>query len=51
MKTAEYEHGGRDAGKQEWIWRRRRCGTATDEMWDDGDGEMGRKDGDELGKY
>ena len=51
MKTAEYEHGGRDAGKQEWIWRRRRCGTATDEMWDDGDGEMWWKDGGGLGKY
>ena len=24
---------------------------ATDEMWDDGDGEMDWKDGDILGKY
>ena len=28
-----------------------RCGTATDEMWDNGYGEMGWKDGDRQGKY
>ena len=51
MKIAVDKHGGGDAGQQEWIWQWRRCGTATDEMWDNGDGEMGWKDGDGLGKY
>ena len=51
MKTAADGHGGVDAGKQGWIWRRRICGTETDEMWDDGDGEMGWKGGDGLDKY
>ena len=46
MKTASDEHGGGDAGQKVWIRRQRRCGTATDDMWDDGDGEMGWKDGD-----
>ena len=49
VKTAADENGGGDAGQQIWIWRRRRCGTATDEMWDDGDGKMGGKDGGILG--
>ena len=51
MNTAADEHSGGDAGQQEWIRRRRRCGTATDEIWDNGDGEMGSKDGDGLVKY
>ena len=51
MKTASDEHGGRGAGQQEWIWRQRRCGTETDEMWDNGDGEMVWEDGGRLGKY
>ena len=51
MKTAADKHGGVDASQQGWIRRRRRCGTATDEMWDDVDGGMGWKDGDVLGKY
>ena len=51
MKTAAYEHDGGDAGQQGWIRRWRICWTATDEMWDDGDGEIGCKDGDGLGKY
>ena len=51
VNTAADDHGGGDAGQQGWIWRWRRCGTATDEMWDNGDGEMGCKDGDGLGKY
>ena len=51
VKTALEEHGGRDAGQQEWIWRWRRCGIARDNMWGDGDGEMGWKNGNRLGKY
>ena len=51
MKTALDDHGSRDAGQQGWIRRWRRCGTATDEMWYDGDDEMGCKEGDRLGKY
>ena len=51
MKTAADEHGGGDAWKKGWIRRKRRCGTAADEMWDNGDGKMGCKDGYRLGKY
>ena len=51
MKTAVDEHGGVDAGQQVWIHRWRRFGTATEEIWYDGDGEMGWKNGDGLGKY
>ena len=51
MKIAADMHGGGDAGQQGWIWWRRRCGTATEEMCHDGDGEMGRKNSDKLGKY
>ena len=51
MKTAAAEQGGRDSGKQGWIMRRRRCGTETDDMWDNKDDEMGCKDVDRLGKY
>ena len=51
MKTEEDKHGGGDAGQQGWIRQKRRCGMETDEMWDNGDGEMGCKDGDGLGKY
>ena len=51
MNTSADEHGGGYAGQQRWIWRRRKYGTATDEMWDDEDGEMGYKDGDGMGKY
>ena len=46
-----YEHGDGGTGQQRWIRRQRRCTTATEEMWDDGDGGMGCKDGDRLGKY
>ena len=51
MKTAADEHDGKDAGQQVWIqwWRRR--GTATDEMWDEREGEMVWKDGGGLRKY
>ena len=51
MKTAADEHSGGDAGQQGWIRRQRQCVTATDDMWDDRDVEMGCKDGDGLGKY
>ena len=51
VKTAEYEHVGGDAGQQRWIRRRRKCGMATVEVWDDGDGEMGCNEGNRLGKY
>ena len=50
MKTAEDDHGGGEEGQQGWIWRRRICGTATYEMWDDGDGETGWKDSNGLGE-
>ena len=51
MKTESDEHGGGDVGQQELIQRWSRCGTATEEMWDDEDGEMAWKNGDGLGKY
>ena len=51
VKTAADKHGGGDAGQQKWIMRWKICRTATEEMWDDGDGEMGWKNGDRLGKY
>ena len=51
MKKAAYDRGGGDAGQKGWIRRQRRCGTATEEMWDNGDGEMGWKEGGGLGKY
>ena len=51
MKTAADEHGGGYAGKQGWIRRWRRCGTATNEVWYDRYGKMGWKDGNKLGKY
>ena len=51
MKTAVDDHGDGDAGQQGWIRRMRRCGTETEEMWDDGDCKMGWKDGNGLGKY
>ena len=50
MKTVADEHGGGDAGQQGWIRRRRRCRTATEEIWDDGDDKMGWKDDDGLGQ-
>ena len=50
MKTAADDNGGGYAGQHRWIQRRRRCRTATEEMWDDRDGKMGWKDGDGLGK-
>ena len=50
VNTAADEHGGGDVGQQGCILRQR-CGTATDEMWDGRDGEMGWKDGNGLGKY
>ena len=51
VNTAADEHGGVDVGQQGWIWWQRICGAATEEIWDDGDGEMGWKHGDGLGKY
>ena len=51
MKTAVDDCGGIDVVQQGLIRWRRRCGTATDEMWDNGDGKLGWKDGDGLGKY
>ena len=51
VKTAVDKHSGGDAGQQGWIQQRRICGTAKYEMWDDGYGKMGCKDGDILGKY
>ena len=51
MKTAADEHGGGDAEQQGWIRQRRRCRTATYEMRDNRDGEMGCKDRDGLGNY
>ena len=46
MQDNRYDRKG-----QRQIRRRMRCGTATYEMWDNGDGEMGWKDSDGLGKY
>ena len=51
MKAAAEDHGVEDTGQQEWIRRWRICGTATDEIWDEGDSEIGRKDCDGLGNY
>ena len=51
MKTVADEHGGGDSGQHGWIRQRSRCGTAIDDMWDYGDGKIGCKDGDRLGKY
>ena len=51
MKIAADENGGEYAGQQGWIRRNRRCGTEKYDMWDDGDGKMGCKDGGGLGKY
>ena len=51
VNKATDEHGGGDAGQHGWIRRWGRYRTATEEMWDDGDREMGCKDGDGLGKY
>ena len=51
MKTAADENVGLDEVKQRWIRRQRICGTATEDMWDDGDGEMGWNNGNRLGKY
>ena len=50
-KTAADDHDGGYAGQQGWIRWRRRCGTETEEMWDDRDDEMGWKNGNGLGKY
>ena len=50
MKTEADDHSGRDAVQQIWILGQKRCGTATDEMWDNGDGEIGWKDDDGLRK-
>ena len=51
MKTAADQQVGGDAGQQGWIQQRTICGVATEEMWDDGNFEMGWKDGKGLGKY
>ena len=51
MKTAADNHGGGDVRQQRWIRQQRRCGTETEEMWDDGDGKMDWKDRNGLGKY
>ena len=40
-KTATDENGGADTGQQGWIRQQRIRGTATEDMWDDGDGEVG----------
>ena len=40
-KTEADEHGGGDAGQHGLIRQKRICGTATEEMRNDGDGEMG----------
>ena len=45
------KHGGGNAGQQGLIWQRRRYRTATEEMWDNEDGEMGWKNSDGQGKY
>ena len=45
------EHSGGDAGQQGLIQWRRRYRTATEEMWDKGNGEIGWKNGDRMGKY
>ena len=51
MKTSAEDHGGGDAGQHVCIQPQRRCRTATEEMWDDGDGEMDWKNGNGLGKH
>ena len=51
VKTAADKHGGGYPGQQGGIQWLRRCGTSTDDMWDNGDGEMGCKDGNGMGKY
>ena len=58
VKIAADENGVRDeiqqggyAGQQVKIRQRRRCGKAIKYIWDDGDGEMGWKNGNGLGKY
>ena len=51
MKTVVDKHGGGHVVQYEWIWRRSRFGPATDEIKNDGDGEIVWKDGDGLGKY
>ena len=50
MKTAADEHGGGDAGQQGRIRWWIRCGTETEEMWDDVNGKMGWKNGNRLDK-
>ena len=40
MNIAADKNGDEYAGQQGWIRRRRRCGTETDDMWDDGYGEL-----------
>ena len=51
MKTSEDNNGGVDVGQNGCIRRRSRCGAATEEMCDDGDGETGWKNGNGMGKY
>ena len=51
MKTVTDDHDGGDAEQQRWMQWRRIYGTSTEEMWDDGDGEMVWNDSDRLGKY
>ena len=50
MKTVAYENGGRDAGQHGWVRWCRRCGTTTEDMWDDGYDGMGWKDSDGMEK-
>ena len=40
-----------DSGQQGWICQRRRCGTATDKMYNNGDGEINCNDCNGLSKY
>ena len=42
MKTTTDDRGGGDEVQKGWIRRRRRCWTATDEMWEGRDGEMAK---------
>ena len=51
MKKVADEHSGRYEGQQGWIRRWRRYGAATEEMWDNGDGQMGWKYSDGIDKF
>ena len=51
VNTEVENHGGGDEVQQGLIRRQRRYRTATEEMWYGGDGEMGWKNGNGMGKY